>query len=183
VANMAVARRFHTATLLKVPGNPTLNNKVLVVGGNFGINSSLTSVQVFDGTSAWTTLTPLATAREGQTATVLANGKVLIAGGKSMGIPVATALLFDPASGTGTWTAAGTMTSARQGHTATLLPPTIVSNGQVLAAGGTDAAGVVLSSAELFDGVATWRPTTALAGPMQGHAATLLPNNRVLLAG
>src|SRR5262245_50795836 len=44
------------------------------------------------------------------------------------------------------WIATGSLATARQQHTATLLP-----DGRVLVAGGTDSNGVVLSSAELYD--------------------------------
>ena len=62
------------------------------------------------------------------TATLLPNGKVLVAGGLH-GVRLASAELYDPASGT--WTATGSLATARDDHTATLLP-----NGKVLVAGG-----------------------------------------------
>ena len=67
---------------------------------------------------------PMSVGRFGHTATLLPNGKVLVAGGY-----IASAELYDPASGT--WTNTGSMSTARAGHTATLLP-----NGKVLVAGG-----------------------------------------------
>ena len=70
----------------------------------------------------------LATARYSHTATLLPNGKVLVAGGDNGGA-LASAELYDPASGT--WTATGSLATARDYHTATLLP-----NGKVLVAGG-----------------------------------------------
>ena len=67
------------------------------------------------------------------TATLLPNGKVLVAGGLNAAAFLASAELYDPASGT--WTATGSLTTARDVHTATLLP-----NGKVLVAGGDSAA-------------------------------------------
>ena len=59
-------------------------------------------------------------ARYGHTATLLPNGKVLIAGGNNGSANLNTAELYDPA--TGAFASAGTMTQTRSGHTATLLP-------------------------------------------------------------
>src|SRR5205807_2524467 len=61
------------------------------------------------------------------TATLLLNGKVLVAGGLSAG---SSAQLYDPT--TGKWTATGPMASNRSSHTATSLL-----NGRVLVAGGS----------------------------------------------
>jgi YD repeat-containing protein len=179
--NMASARRSHTATLLAVPGNSTLNNKVLVVGGNSGGTTSLTGVELFDGTS-WATGTALSSAREGQTATALANGNVLVTGGLSGTTVLATTLLFNAASGSGTWASAGNMTVGRSAHTATLLPAAIVAVGQVLVIGGSNGT-ASQSSAETWDGTSTWTATTAMATAVQGHTATLLSNSAVLIAG
>lgn len=84
------------------------------------------------------------------------------------------------AAGTsGTWTLSGSLSTARTNHTATLLP-----NGQVLVAGGSDPAGTVLSSAELFNPASgTWTVTGSMATARRVHTATLLPNGQVLVAG
>src|SRR5438132_3254239 len=58
----------------------------------------------------------LATARDYHTATLLSNGKVLVAGGAG-GPILSSAELYDPA--TGTWSATGSLTTARYFHTAT----------------------------------------------------------------
>ena len=77
---------------------------------------------------SWVPTGSLVTARSRHTATLLPNGKVLVAGGNN-GSALSSAELYDPA--TGTWTATGSLGTARERPTATLLP-----NGKVLVAGG-----------------------------------------------
>ena len=115
----------------------------------------------------------LATARYNSTATLLPNGKVLVAGGNDSSFNVlASAELYDPASGT--WAPTGSLATARGNQTATLLP-----NGKVLVASGSGDA-----SAELYDPAnGTWAPTGSLATARNSHTATLLPNGKVLVAG
>jgi hypothetical protein len=115
----------------------------------------------------------MASKRDSPTATVLLNGKVLVAGGwNPINGPLSSAELYDPA--TGTWTATGSMNTARENHTATLLR-----NGKALVAGGHD-----LSSAELYDPVTgTWTATGSMNSKHQVFTATLLLNGQVLVAG
>jgi hypothetical protein len=110
------------------------------------------------------------------TATLLPNGKVLVAGGESGNI-LALAMLYDPA--TGTWTATGSMMKARSVHTATLLP-----NGKVLVAGGFNPGYEMLASAELYDpATGMWTRINPMGTPRVYHAATLLPDGKVLVSG
>src|SRR5438874_438671 len=123
---------------------------------------------------------PLVVPRTGHAATALADGRVLITGGRDgAGTIVAIAEIFDPA--TEISTAVGALVTARVSHTATLLP-----NGRVLIAGGTSATGS-LSSAEIFDPAnpgAGFRVLSATMGAARaGHTATLLKDGTVLIAG
>lgn len=66
-------------------------------------------------------------------------------------------------------------------HTLTLLP-----NGKVLMAGGvtTGQNPQVLSQAEIYDPATnTWTAVGSMGTPRQSHAATLLPNGKVLIVG
>ena len=74
------------------------------------------------------------TGRYLNTATLLPNGQVLIAGGRNASGALTNAEIFNPAAAL--WTTANAMNSARWYHTATLLP-----NGKVLVAGGRNSTG------------------------------------------
>ena len=95
----------------------------------------------------WTTLSSMNTARAEHTATILPNGKVLLAGG-SNGNSLNSTELYDPSLNT--WITLNSMNTARYSHTATLL-----SNGKVLVSGGRN--GNSSNSAEVYDpSLNTW---------------------------
>jgi Kelch motif/Galactose oxidase, central domain len=115
---------------------------------------------------------PMSVSRTGQTATLLPDGDVLVAGGGTK-----TADLFDPS--TGTFAPTGSMSVDRSDATATLLP-----DGGVLIAGGIDSRGRQVQSAELFDpSTGAFTPTGSMHTARSGQTATLLDNGRVLVAG
>ena len=82
----------------------------------------------------------MSVARAGHSATLFANGRVLIAGGDAAG----SAEIFDLAAGTST--ATGNMGVARSMHSAALLQ-----DGRVFVVGGRDGSGNELLSGEIFD--------------------------------
>ena len=195
------ARYGQTATLLQ-------NGKVLVAGGSDdgdGV-TNLASAELYDpATGTWTSTGNLNTSRILHTATLLPNGKVLVAGGYfhnmvlvDVGFYAASptslngAELYDPASGT--WTVTGSLNTARDFHTATLLP-----DGKVLVGAGEQwtpsdpPCGLTasclsfhnhLKNGELYDSTTgTWIVTAALNAARSRHAATLIPDSAVLVAG
>ena len=170
-------RNGHTTTLLP-------SGKVLVAGG-FSCHPPpqtcfpLNNAQLYDPTTGmWTDTGSLATARSDQTATLLLNGKVLVAGGSNVSSLENTTELYDPA--TGMWSGTGNINVVRGNHTATLLL-----NGKVLVAGGLDNNGFPnINSAELYDPITgMWTSTGSLNTARGSHVAALLPNGMVLVAG
>jgi len=179
-ASMNAARAHHTATLLCDLSATTCSNpQVLIAGGeNSEPASALATAELFDPITGTFTLTgSLLAPREQHTATLLGDGKVLIAGGDNRVQLSASAELFDP--NTGTFTAAGSLNTPRGNHTATLLR-----NGKVLIAGGLDANNAVIGQAELYDPAAgTFTATGNMVDPRYLHTATLLTSGKVLIVG
>jgi hypothetical protein len=125
----------------------------------------------------WDFTGSLNTARYLHTATLLADGKVLVVGGRNPDISFASAELYDPA--TGNWTPTGSLTTGRYLHTATLL-----ADGKVLVAGGYLRSSGPLASAELYDpATGIWTLTGSLHTARYFHTATLLPDGEVLVVG
>jgi hypothetical protein len=152
----------------------------VLVAGSFG-DSNASSAEVFDPASgSWTMTGSLATGHFFHTATLLPDGRVLVAGGVAGFFPTTTTELYDRS--TGSWTTTGSLQGARSSHTATLLP-----DGRVLVAAGSnnDFYEVFsLDTAELYDPAnGTWTATGSLAAVRSGHTATLLPNGKVLVTG
>lgn len=171
------AARFHTtATLLT-------NGRVLVAGG---MNSSgyLRSAELYDPTSRnWTRLDPgnnpagnLTDARAEHSATLLTDGRVLVAGGFNGTAALRTAELFEP--NTNRWRRVGDLATPRRQHTATLLP-----DSTVLVAGGLNGATALNSSETYNSATIAWTASGNLASGRSAHTATLLPNGRLLVAG
>ncbi|HEX2573692.1 MAG TPA: kelch repeat-containing protein [Polyangia bacterium] len=176
---LAVGHSLHTQTLLA-------DGRVLVAGGQ---RTPFTDVardvgnvaEIYDPQAGTFTRTGnLQSARALHTATLLADGQVLVAGGEQSGNgSLASAELYDPVAGTFSLTSP--MRSPRQAHTATLL-----SNGRVLITGGFDGAVTrqLLASAELYDpATRTFFPVGNMNFRRQLHQATVLQDGRVLITG
>jgi Galactose oxidase, central domain len=178
--NMTSGRWLHTATLLA-------NGKVLVTGGRINFSSSFNTAtaELFDPfTNTFAATGSMATGRNFHTATLLADGKVLVLGGNPSLFSVSTGELYDPAFGS--FKSAGNMSTPRAFHTGTLLPSgTVLVTGGLKWFSGPDAPeSTVLSSAEIFDvNAIKFSLTGSLGSPRVGHTATLLMDGRVLIAG
>jgi N-acetylneuraminic acid mutarotase/uncharacterized protein YjdB len=174
---MNVARWLHTATLLN-------DGTVLIAGGSDLANEeTLDTAEIYNPAAGTFTLlsATLNTARIGHTATLLNNGQVLIIGGydPELGL-IADAELYDPP--TQAFIDLGDTNSPRYNHTATMLW-----NGQVLIAGGEmdPTPSGAFNTAEIFDlpsQTFTLVPVP-MTTPREGHAAVLLNNGQVFIAG
>jgi N-acetylneuraminic acid mutarotase/sugar lactone lactonase YvrE len=166
----------------RVDGSETFYVDLSNPTGDATVAAGRAVVTIVDGdTRTWSPADPMITGRTGFTATLLTNGKVLVAGGAVLSDPsysLSSAELYDPT--TNRWSLAAPMATPRSGATATLL-----SNGKVLVAGGVDtSADQYLSSAELYDPLSnTWSSARSMAHPRIAQTATLLANGKVLVAG
>ena len=127
----------------------------------------------------------MVTPRQEHTATLLATGKVLVAGGRSITgtAALSTAELYDPT--TGTWTSTGSMTGARRLHSATQLNTSSNSttSGKVLVAGGIDGTSTLMTAQLYAPTAGTWIAAGNLNTGRYAHTATKLVDGKVLFVG
>ncbi len=171
----------HTAT-------PLADGKILFVNGDYmpvaTDHGPTSAAELFDpATGQWRSTGNPIYLQSSSTATLLQNGKVLVAGGflddRVLDDPTDFAEMYDLAAGI--WSPTAPLIHARYGHTATLLQ-----DGRVLVVGGSDDHELAssLASAELYDPVTgTWSSTAPFPERVVGHSAILLRNGKVLVAG
>lgn len=180
--SMSVPRQEHTATLLP-------NGKVLIAGGvKWAFPTTFyASAEVYDPATGQFTLTStMNSPHVDHTATLLSNGKVLVASGEGSVNPDGSnqqitpiAELYD--SSTGTFTPTGSMNIGRFNQAATTL-----FDGRVLITGGYADVNTrtATASAEIYDsGTGTFTPTGNMNVTRAEHSSTLLPNGTVLIGG
>ena len=176
--SMISPREGHTATLLG-------NGHVLVAGGTnngFAINSA----ELYNRTTGtWASTGSMHVARALAHSVLLSNGSVLVMGGclnDCLSTTTNSAELYNPT--TGSFTATGSMVRGRAEFGVTLL-----TNGQVLVAGGCTAydqngCAATTTSAEIYDpATGLWKATGSLRAARFSVTATRLPSGKVLVAG
>ncbi|HEY2665085.1 MAG TPA: kelch repeat-containing protein [Candidatus Binataceae bacterium] len=173
-SGMADPRESYSATRLP-------NDDVLIAGGRSTVDGDIVATaEIFDPVLGTFTSTHsiMTAARQAHTATPLANGKVLIAGGfNALDGVLNSGEIFDPA--TGVFSPAGSMTDGRRSHTATALR-----DGRVLITGGIDQADRIAASAEIFNPASgSFSATADMHDSRYQHTATALKNGRVLITG
>lgn len=162
------------------------SGEVLVAGGGSADDNALIgpSAEVYDPQGGtWKLVSPMNTCHLTPSATLLASGDVLVAGGIDCdGRPQAAAEVYR--HDTREWSPVAPMHQARWAHSATAL-----ADGRVLVAGGRSTPAMaepeeVLASAELYDPATNgWTPAAPLQVPRAVHAAALLPSGEVIVAG
>jgi len=164
-----------TAIVVPVPVGATTGDVTVTVGGvpSTGFNFTVTAAVLLN------------TSRYQHSATLLNNGKVLIAGGVNCLTAgsctyLSSAELYDPA--TGNSAATGSLGTARSA------PAVFLANGKVFIAGGSTCNSngncASLSSAEIYDPASgTFASAGNMAVARDGHTMTLLPDGTVLIAG
>ena len=177
---------YGTATLL-------LDGRVLMTGdyteqtiAKYTVRAYTTSAELYDpATGKFSPTGSMVQPQGGATATRLADGRVLFAGGAQFSAVagqlvitrLATAELYDPA--TGTFSMTGSMSHPRLDHVAELLE-----DGEVLIAGGDGNAPATDRTAELYDPrTGVFKPTGEMAIGRSMPSATQLADGRVLIVG
>jgi hypothetical protein len=182
VGDMAEGRIQHTASLLG-------DGRVLIAGGfegnanDFGFFPTPTA-EIYDpATQSFSPGGEMPQEAASQTASVLLDGTVLVAGGFGNSCPGrgAGVAIFDPASNS--FRAGVSLPTRRAEHTATTL-----NDGRVLITGGGDPCdflgGSISSTAVVFDpATSSYSSEEAMREPRSGHSATLLADGKVLVVG
>jgi len=168
--SLLIARSSHTQTLLP-------DGRVLVTGGHVGAAGTspgipTTGVEIFDPLSgAFVPGPPMNEARAAHTATLVVDGRVLVAGGSS-------AQLFDPSMSA--WGAPIALSVARSAHAAALVETGAGS--RVLLAGGAGGAGTTLELVDFMLGSSSMLPGALTVG-VDDLACAVLDDGRVLITG
>ncbi|MGI6524726.1 MAG: kelch repeat-containing protein [Bdellovibrionota bacterium] len=177
-------------TLSQARSNLTLtvlpDGTLLTVGGDNGTPLAVAERLRYlsDETNIASSEQRLKAPRLNHASVLLANGKILLSGGRNAsGTVLTSSEIYDTALTKST--AVADMLSPRQNHTLTLLP-----DGRVLAVGGeSDLNGTLLSSAEIYNpNNNTWESCSGLESTVNGtartkHSAILLDSNKVLIVG
>ncbi len=164
--SMNGAREDHSATLLA-------NGKVLAAAGNnwfTPVNGQiLKTTELYDPVAnTWAGAAVMGQFRQAHTATLLANGAVLITGGSPL---TASVEFYDPTGNT--WTAAGALITARASHQAVPLPA-----GRALIFGGQGAASA-LATAEIYGPGANGTPCALPGECLSGICADAVCCNAI----
>src|SRR5438128_517052 len=176
-APMSVARGGHSSVRLS-------DGRILVAGGTAQSDGAIAqaSAEIYDPVAdTWTVTGSMANSRNGFVAVLLADGRVLMAGGawgRERGYnSMEYCEIYNPS--TGTFTPAASMSKARGGFAGALL-----ADGRVLVAGGAAQVGMSYHDAEIYDpSTDVWSPAGSITAGGPNLSLTRLSDCRVLVAG
>jgi hypothetical protein len=157
------------------------DGRILIAGGGTAWRSA-SETELFDpAEEQWSLTGSMNDARANHTTTLLANGRVLVAGGIDWATDrvLHSAEVYDPDEGT--WKLAGPLATPRTNHCAVVL-----NSGCVLVAGGAAEADVVgeLATAEIFDPeTGTFRSTNPLHEARRAFRMVKLRDGRIMAIG
>lgn len=171
VANaMSAARRGHAMAPAKFPDG----EGAIVFGGAAGGPPA----ERFVGSSFAPYDVGAVPSRTGHTATALPDGRVVILGGRDAAGVLRSGLVISPALPPQVVALDEVLAAPREDHTATLV------GNDLLVCGGADAAGALVGTCELLDGVSlVLKETVMLGTPRRSHSAATLGNGLVVVAG
>jgi large repetitive protein len=158
------------------------DGRALSMGGSTtgDVSTVTNSAEIYNpATGLWSVTANMITARSYFDPVLLANGKVLVAGGHIAGFPFETASceLYDPV--TGTWSPTGALLQPRTQYHATLL-----ADGRALVTGGNNQTAGLIAQSELYDpATGTWTSSGSLTLPRDRNVQVRLADGRVLVAG
>ena len=170
---MNEGRFFHSMVKLQ-------DGRVLVLGG-CTMNPCMAGTlhgEIFDPTTnRFTAGAPMNVHRVSFTATLLADGRVLVAGGYNPGGVLVDNETYDPAANT--WTVNAPMKHRHVVHAAVLLQ-----DGRVLVAGGDCKPTLPCAAADIFNPLTgRWRAVAPMSVPRSNLAAIRLQDGKVLISG
>ncbi|MGE0446851.1 MAG: kelch repeat-containing protein, partial [Vicinamibacterales bacterium] len=154
------------------------DERVLVLGGWAADGATFNAANVYHApTNTFHPVTAMPEGRAEATATVVADGRVIVAGGANERVVFSSVLTWNPA--TNVWLNVGDMQSRRRGHAAVRM-----ADGRVLITGGRDEHGNILNTTDIFDPVSgTITPGPPMQHARELHDMKLMNNNTVLVAG
>lgn len=167
------------------------NGKVLVTGGftNQDLTSATKSCELYDpATQLWTPVADMINARADHTATLLADGKVFVFGGRQTGTaivattaatPIAAGEVYDPAGDTWTAVATASQPAARFGHAAAKGV-----DDKVYLWGGFSSTTVALATgARYAPGSDAWEARASMGTARALHTLTKLSDDKLYAVG
>jgi hypothetical protein len=172
--DVRVGRMWHTVTTLR-------DDRVLIAGGVERVGDgygTLGLVDIFDPhTRSWTSAAQLGQPRSDHAATLLRDGRVLVAGGHVGAQPLSSVEIYDPARDT--WFRAAPLPKTRWSFSMTTLR-----DGRVLVAGGFEEPGLQSDTSLYYDPRSDrWSDGPHLLAERANHTTLVLRNGTLLLIG